>query len=88
MQNLAKQSGSNTLIGLQARTMPAVLKMKEIIQSGGIGKVLSSDVQGFSPYGGGYSISEGLGYFLDKKIGGNPVTIAFGHSKCSAALVS
>ena len=79
LANLAKESGSKTLIGLQARVSPAVHKVKEII--GSIGKVLSSDVLGFTPGGGGNEISEGLAYFMDKSIGGNPVTIAFAHSE-------
>lgn len=81
LANLAKQSGSRTIIGLQARVSPAVVKLKAILQDGGLGKVLSSSVQGFTPMGDRTSISEGLAYFFDKKIGGNPITIAFGHSK-------
>ncbi len=81
LAELAQKSGSKTLVGLQARVAPASLKVKELIQSGAIGKVVSSDVQAYTSRGGGFSISEGLAYFLDKKVGGNPVTIAFGHSK-------
>jgi predicted dehydrogenase len=81
LAELAKGSSSKTLIGLQARVAPATLKVKELLEAGTIGKVLSSDVQSYNPRGGGYSISEGLAYFIDKKVGGNPVTIAFGHSK-------
>ena len=75
LANWAKESGSKTLIGLQARVAPSVRKVKELIESGVIGRVVSSDVHAYTPVGGGDSISEGLGYFLDKKIGGNPVTI-------------
>lgn len=81
LADLARESGSKTLVGLQARVAPSTLKVKEIIRSGAIGKILSSDVQAFTSGGGGDSISEGLAYFLDKKVGGNPVTIAFAHSK-------
>lgn len=81
LADLAKKSGAVTLVGLQARVAPSVLKVKEIVQSGAIGRVLSSEVQAFTPGGGGDSISEGLAYFLDKKVGGNPVTIVFAHSK-------
>ncbi|KAK5174309.1 uncharacterized protein LTR77_001389 [Saxophila tyrrhenica] len=75
----AEKSGSKTLVGLQARVAPATLKVKELVQSGAVGKVVSSDVQAYTSRGGGNSISEGLAYFLDKSVGGNPVTIAFGH---------
>lgn len=81
LASLAYQSGSQTIIGLQARVSPAVVKLKAILQGGSMGKVLSSSVQAFTPLGGRTSISQGLGYFFDKKIGGNPITIAFGHSK-------
>lgn len=81
LAELAKVSGAQTLVGLQARVAPSVLKVKEVLQSGAIGQVLSSDIQAYTPFGGGQSISEGLAYFLDKKLGGNPVTIAFGHSE-------
>lgn len=77
----AKQSGSKTMVGLQARVAPSIQTVKKVIESGTIGKIVSSDVLGYTPGGGGDSISEGLAYFMDKRIGGNPVTIAFGHSK-------
>ena len=81
LANAAKKSGSGTLIGLQGRVAPSVLKLKELLQKDTIGKVLSSEFQAYTPGGGGESISEGLSYFLDKKVGGNPVVIAFGHSE-------
>ena len=86
LANAAKESGSRTMVGLQGRVAPSVLKVKELVASGTIGKVVSSDVLAYTPGGGGDSISEGLAYFMDKKIGGNPVTIAFGHSKRSGPL--
>jgi predicted dehydrogenase len=81
LADLAKQKGIQTLVGIQARVAPVVLKAKELLQSGRIGKVLSSQVSGSSPYVERYKVSEGLAYFLDKKVGGNPMTIGFAHSK-------
>ena len=66
----AKKSGSRTMVGLQGRVAPAILKLKELIRGGTIGKVVSSDVTAFTPGGGGSEMSEGLAYFLDKKVGG------------------
>lgn len=83
LAEIARKSGSRTLIGLQGRVAPPVLKLKKLVQSGTIGKIVSSDFTAFTPGGGGSSMSEGLAYFLDKKVGGNPITIAFGHSKPS-----
>lgn len=81
LADLAKEKNVSSIVGLQARMAPAILKVKVLLKSGELGKVLSSSVQAYSPYSGRDSISEGLGYFLDKKIGGNPVMITFGHSK-------
>ncbi|KAK3686288.1 hypothetical protein LTR37_019971 [Vermiconidia calcicola] len=79
LSDSAKQSGSKTMIGLQARVAPSVLKLKQLLQAGIIGRVLSSDVQAFSLRTNRDSISEGLSYFLQKRVGGSPMTIAFGH---------
>lgn len=85
LADLARKSGSATLVGLQARVAPSAIKVKELVNDGALGRVLSSEVQAFTPGGGGNSISEGLAYFLDKKVGGNPVTIAFAHSPSSTS---
>ncbi|KAK5136448.1 hypothetical protein LTR08_003093 [Meristemomyces frigidus] len=76
---LAREKGGRTVVGLQTRVAPAIVKVKSLLESGVVGKVVSSEVTAATLYGGGDSISEGLAYFLDKKVGGNPVTIAFGH---------
>ncbi|KXT15548.1 hypothetical protein AC579_6542 [Pseudocercospora musae] len=79
LADLARKSGSPTLVGIQARVGPVAVKLRELLGSGEIGKVLSSSVQAFSPYSNRESVSEGLAYFLDKKVDGSPITIAFGH---------
>ncbi|KAK4542709.1 hypothetical protein LTR36_006281 [Oleoguttula mirabilis] len=80
LADLARERHVRTIVGLQARVAPVVLKIKELLEAGTIGQVLSSDVSAATPLGGGDSISEGLAYFMDKKVGGNAVTIAFGHT--------
>ncbi|KAK5118569.1 hypothetical protein LTR85_008034 [Meristemomyces frigidus] len=80
LAHLAKDKHVRTVVGLQARVAPALVKVKELVKAGTIGQVLSSEVRITTPFGGGDDISEGLGYFLDKRVGGNPVTIAFGHT--------
>ncbi|KAK5702849.1 hypothetical protein LTR97_003795 [Elasticomyces elasticus] len=79
LADLAQKKGVRTMVGLQGRVSPAVLKVKELLAAGTIGKVLSSEVKAASVFGNRDSISEGLAYFLDKKVGGSPVTIAVGH---------
>jgi predicted dehydrogenase len=43
---LAKNKGVKTAIGLQARQDPAILKAKEIVRSGQIGKVMGTNMFG------------------------------------------
>ncbi|KAK7417839.1 hypothetical protein QQX98_004314 [Neonectria punicea] len=77
----ARESGSRTIVGLQGRLTPAVVKLRDLLQQGRIGKVLSSEV-----YATGGSMDRdllptGLKYFTDRAIGGNIVTIGLGHSE-------
>lgn len=77
----AEKSGSTTLVGLQGRVVPVIVKLKELVRSGLIGKIVGSDIWACTSGGGGWEMSEGLAYFLDKKVGGNPITIGLGHSE-------
>jgi predicted dehydrogenase len=43
---LAKKNGVRTLIGLQARQNPSIIKAKEIIASGKLGKILGTTMYG------------------------------------------
>lgn len=43
---LAKEKGVRTLIGLQARQNPAIVKAKEVVVSGALGKILGSTMYG------------------------------------------
>lgn len=76
----AEKAGGKTAVGVQGRFAPAYGKVKEIIEQGQIGKVLSTQV---SIYGGLNSLNfpSGLEYFTDKSVGGNPITIAVGHGE-------
>ncbi|KAI1347826.1 oxidoreductase family protein [Xylaria sp. FL0043] len=70
----------HSIIGLQGRVSPIALKIKEVLKSGRIGRVLSSDVRAFGNLGRRDSVSESVSYFADRKIGGNHVTIAYAHT--------
>jgi predicted dehydrogenase len=85
MMMAVKEGGGKGFVGLQGRQSPVVRKVKSLIESGRIGKVLSSSLIGAAGNGGG---EEGLAvkYFTDRKVGGNTFTIAFGHSKCASSL--
>ena len=44
LRTLAKKKGSRTIVGLQGRMSPVILKIKSLVEQGKIGKVLSSSV--------------------------------------------
>ncbi|KAM7187770.1 oxidoreductase family protein [Naviculisporaceae sp. PSN 640] len=69
-----------TVVGLQGRLAPIALKVKEIIESGRIGKVLSSEFRASGGLNDREKVPDGLKYFYDRKVGGNLYTIGFGHS--------
>lgn len=75
----AQQAGGNTVVGLQGPLGPLPAKLKEVLASGRIGKVLSSEVRAFGGTNSRDSLPEGLKYFADLKVGGNLFTIGFGH---------
>lgn len=80
---LAKRSGSTTMVGVQGRLAPLALKIRELLEEGRIGKVLSSEVRGSGGTIDRERVPEGLSYFYRREVGGNPYTIMFGHSEFS-----
>jgi predicted dehydrogenase len=76
---LAKEKGVRTMVGLQARQNPSILKAKEIVESGILGKILGTTLFGhgiiFGP-----SVPEGFLYGLPVEAGANLLTIPFGHA--------
>lgn len=77
---IAKENGCRTMIGLQGQIDPMILTLKSLIgQEGRLGKVLSSSVVAFGGTRTRDSLTEGLRYFTQKEVGGNIVTIGFGH---------
>ncbi|KAI0531986.1 oxidoreductase family protein [Xylaria digitata] len=70
----------HSIIGLQGRVSPVALKLKEILKSGRIGRVLSSDVRAFGNLGRRDSVAESVSYFTKRSVGGNHVTIAYAHT--------
>ncbi|TVY80456.1 Galactose/lactose metabolism regulatory protein GAL80 [Lachnellula suecica] len=69
----------NAVVDLQARQAPIVRKAKELIEQGKIGSVLSSTWTGAAgTFGAGYGKS--YEYLGRREVGGNMVTIHFGHA--------
>ncbi|KAF2664832.1 NAD-P-binding protein [Microthyrium microscopicum] len=79
MLEAAEKSGSRTMAGLQARASPVIQKIKKIIDDGTIGKVLSSTLYGYT-HNGGAEESESVSYMTQREVGGNILTIHFGHT--------
>lgn len=84
LADLASKKGIHTMVGLQGRLAPVVLKLKKLLQDGNLGKVLSSEVRAHGGTNDRETIAEGLGYFAEKKIGGNIFMIGFAHSESSS----
>ena len=77
---LAKETNARTMIGLQGQLSPIVLKIKSLIeQENKIGRVLSSSIIAAGGTRTRDSMIEGLKYFTRIVVGGNMVTIGFGH---------
>lgn len=77
---LAGLPGSaRSVAGLQGRVCQPVLRLKEIIRSGRVGRVLSSEARVFANILPRDALPEGLAYFADRSVGGSPLTITYGH---------
>ncbi len=81
LTKIAAEKGVKTIVGLQARAWPLLLKVKELVDSGRIGKVLSSTVVGTFVIIPTPVWAAGAEYYLDLNSGGNNFTIFFGHCK-------
>ncbi|KAE8395588.1 hypothetical protein ETB97_012840 [Aspergillus alliaceus] len=79
MAALAAKHNAKTLVGLQGSYAPIVRKLRSVVESGEIGRILSSTVLG--SFGNNTDAeSENVRYFLDREVGGSPMTIHVGHT--------
>ena len=82
MAREAREKGVRTLVGLQGRVAPVVVLVKEVVESGKIGKVLSSTAVGAGDgFIGHLPTPANVEYMGRREVGGNFGTILFGHSK-------
>ncbi|CAA9960926.1 NAD-binding Rossmann fold oxidoreductase family protein [Pyrenophora teres f. maculata] len=79
LTQLAKEKGVKTMVGLQARQSPSIVKAKEIVASGKLGKILGTTMFGHGLIFGGV-IQESFLYGLPIEAGANLLTIPFGHA--------
>ncbi|KAF2015367.1 NAD-binding Rossmann fold oxidoreductase family protein [Aaosphaeria arxii CBS 175.79] len=76
---LAREKGVRTMVGLQARQSPSILKAKEIVQSGKLGKILTSTMFGHGAIFGPV-MNDAFSYGLPIEAGANLLSIPFGHA--------
>jgi predicted dehydrogenase len=74
------------MVGLQGQMSPVIHKVKELIEEGVLGKILSSSLSLAGSVGGG-ATREGAEYLDDVQTGGNLLTIPLGHLYDSISLV-
>lgn len=79
MADLAKKNNCRTIVGLQGRVAPSVLAVKKIIDSGRLGEIHSVSFQGTTNVWQDNAAGERYSYFMDRKVGGNLLTIYGGH---------
>src|SRR5213594_3405901 len=76
---LAKKKGVLAVAGLQARSAPSVAYVRDLIQQGYVGEVLSTSLIG-SGYGWGPTVPPFNAYLNDKKNGATMLSIPLGHT--------
>src|SRR5436309_9432908 len=76
---LAKKKGILAVVGLQARSAPSVAYVRDLIEQGYVGEVLSTTLIG-SGMGWGPTVDPFNAYLNDKKNGATMLSIALGHA--------
>ena len=78
MAVLARERNLSTMVGLQSRAAPVFLALKDLIEDGYVGEVLSADLRQFSS--GVLERTSGRTWQKDVELGATTLTIPFGHS--------
>jgi predicted dehydrogenase len=76
---LAKERGVLAVAGLQARSAPSVAYVRDLIEQGYVGEVLSTTLVG-SGMGWGPNVESSNAYTYDKSNGATMLSIALGHA--------
>jgi predicted dehydrogenase len=76
---LARNQGVLTVAGLQARSAPAVAYVRDLVEQGYVGEVLSTTLVG-SGMGWGPTVEPFNAYLNDRKNGATMLSIAVGHT--------
>ena len=78
LADLARSKGVKAVVGLQARAAPAVLQMRQMVEQGYVGEIMSCSMTLIR--GGVLARPSGRTWQRDVELGANTLTIATGHS--------
>lgn len=78
LAELARKKGVRTIVGLQSRAAPAVMHMKELVEQGYVGEVLSCSLRQIGS--GVLQRESGRTWQRDVELGANTLTISAGHA--------
>ncbi|KAJ4129283.1 hypothetical protein NW768_007819 [Fusarium equiseti] len=78
-KELVDAAGERNVVGLQGRFAPPVVKIRDIIREGRIGKVASAELKAAGGTNDREILPTSLKYFTQRSIGGNTFTIGLGH---------
>jgi predicted dehydrogenase len=78
LAELAKSKGVRAVVGLQSRAAPAILHMKELVEEGYVGEIISCSMRLIR--GGVLERPSGRTWQRDNELGAHTLTIAAGHS--------
>ena len=79
MLQLAQSKKLKTIVGLQGRASPSIKKVKQLVDSGHLGEIHSVNFQGAINVWQDNAVGNKYFYFMDRKVGGNLLTIYGGH---------
>jgi predicted dehydrogenase len=78
LEQLARERGIPTAVGLQGRFSPWLQRVRQIVATGKLGRILSTSLVAWDELSVG-SIDQGNAYLLDVANGANPLTIHCAH---------
>ncbi|NQW18073.1 MAG: Gfo/Idh/MocA family oxidoreductase [Chloroflexi bacterium] len=78
LAELARAKGVRTIVGLQSRANPTILHMKELIDAGYVGEILSCSLRQIG--GGVLTRDSGRTWQREVELGANTLTISAGHA--------
>jgi predicted dehydrogenase len=79
MRDLAASKGVKTMVGLQARAAPALMRARDLVNEGYVGRMVAVRMACALPGGGTRRSQDGL-YVIDKRNGASTLAIQGGHA--------